>query len=149
MICRFKLFRSDFNWLKDQGMRYHYQAEIDRDGWDAVMRRTLDDLSGCERVVVTVDVDIIASAHVPGTGGREVDGPTPSQMMEMVRALAIGTNVVLLDVSEYNPMLDTRSGQSAIVVQKLVTHFMTGLAAKKRGITDPFYMHPEMLDDGK
>ena len=130
-------------------MKYHYQAEIERDGWDKVMRRTLDDLADCDRVLVTVDIDIIASAHMPGTGGREVDGPTPSEMLQMIRALAIGTNVVLLDIAEYNPMLDSRSGQSAIVVQKMMTHFMTGLAAKKRGITDPFYLHPEMIDDGR
>lgn len=143
------VIRDDFRVLVDKGMRYHYQAEIERDGWDTVTRRVLDDVKDCENLLVTVDIDIIASAHMPGTGGREVDGPTPAQMLQMVRALAIQNNVVLFDVAEYNPMLDSRDGQSALVVTKLMTHFMTGLAARKRGITDPFYLHPQMVDDGR
>jgi len=143
------VIRDDFKYMVDKGMRYHYQAEIERDGWDTVMRRTLADLKHIDNLLVTVDIDIIASAHMPGTGGREPDGPTPAQMMQMVRALAIQNNVILFDVAEFNPMLDTRSGQSATVVTKLMAHFMAGLAARKRGITDPFYYHPEMIDDGR
>ena len=143
------VIREDWKFMVDKGMKYHYQAEIERDGWDAVMRRTLDDVKHCENLVLTVDLDIIASAHMPGTGGREPDGPTPSQMMQMVRALAIQNNVVLFDLAEYNPMLDSASNQSAVVTIKLMAHFMTGLAARKRGVTDPFYYHPQMVDDGR
>ena len=142
-------YRGDFKYMVDQGMRYHYQAEIERDGWDTVMRRTLDDVQHCENLLVTIDIDIIASAHMPGTGGREPDGPTPAQMMQMARALAIQNNVILFDVAEYNPMLDSKSSQSGLVTIKLMHHFMAGLAARKRGITDPFYYHPEMIDDGR
>ena len=28
-------------------------------------------------------------------------------------------------------------------------HVLAGLAARERGITDPFYYHPKMIDDGR
>ena len=46
-------------------------------------------------------------------------------------------------------MLDSRNGQTATVVRGLMDHFIWGFAARKRGITDPFYLHPLNVDDGR
>ena len=55
----------------------------------------------------------------------------------------------LVEISEYNPMLDTRAWQTATVVRQLMQHFIYGKAAAMRGINDPFYYHPQMIDDGR
>ena len=132
-----------------RGVKWHYQAEIEKDGWVTVLQRVLDDVKGIENLVVSIDIDIMNSAYVPGTGARHPDGPTPSEMMQAIRALAIQNNVVAVEISEYNPLMDTSSFQTAIVVRELMRHFFVGLAAKKRGIKDPFYYHPMMVDDGR
>ena len=137
------------NWAKAKGVRYHYQAEIERDGWEAVMRRVIEESKRFENLVVTVDIDIMDQKDVPGTGGREPDGPTASEMMKMMRALGIQNNVVMVEICEYNPMLDSRAFQTATVVRQLMLHFLYGKAAAMRGIADPFYYHPEMVDDGR
>ena len=80
---------------------------------------------------------------------RQPDGPSSEEMMRMIRALAIQNNVVLIEISEYNPMLDSRNHQTATVVRNLMEHYLYGLAAKKRGIKDPFYYHPDMIHDGR
>jgi hypothetical protein len=57
--------------------------------------------------------------------------------------------VVLVEISEYNPMLDSRNNQTAIVVRNLMEHYLYGLAARMRGIKDPLYYHPDMIYDGR
>ena len=59
-----------------------------------------------------------------------------------------GLNVVMVDITEYNPMMDSRSFQTATVVRQLMQHFIYGKAAAMRGVTDPFHYHPDMVDDG-
>ena len=140
---------SMMKWTRDNGFRYHFKAEIEKDGWDTVMRRALDDVKDCENLVITLDIDLMDQVYVPGTGGREPDGPTSQQMQQMMRALGIQNNVVFIEISEYNPMLDHRNYQTATVVRRLMEHFLYGLAARKRGITDPFYYHPLNIDDGR
>ena len=137
----------DMKFLRSHGVRYHLQPEIERDGWETVVKKLLDDLKDVENLVITVDIDILPGAFVPGTGAREPDGPTPAQMNQVMRALAIAKNVVVVDICEYNPTLDDKSENTAIVVEWLMRHFLAGLAARKRGITDPFYYHPDSVDD--
>jgi agmatinase len=103
----------------------------------------------CENLLVTLDIDIMNAAEVPGTGGREPDGPTAAQMMRMVRALGIQNNLIAIEISEYAPLLDNHNFQTATVVRQLMLHTIYGMAARKRGITDPFYCHPDMCDDGR
>ena len=112
------------------------------------MERVLEEAKRFDKVVITVDIDVMDAVYVPGVGGREVDGPDAMQMMRAMRQLAIATNVVAFEISEYNPMLDSRSFQTAHVVNRLMRSFLHGLVAKKRGITDPNYIHPKALDHG-
>jgi agmatinase len=136
-------------WLKENDIRVHYQAEIEKDGWETVMNRVLEEVKDIENLVVTIDVDVMNQVYVPGTGGREPDGPSSEEVMRLMRALGIQNNVVLVEISEYNPMLDSRNNQTATVVRKLMEHYLYGLAARKRGIKDPFYYHPDMIYDGR
>lgn len=137
----------DLDWLDAQGVRHHYAAEIERDGWDKVIERVLEESKDMEQILIMIDIDIIASNYVPGTGGREVDGITPREMAKMIRALTIQHNVLGIDVAEYNPMMDSRSFQTAEVVMFLLRNFIAAEAAKKRGITDPLYYAPRLVND--
>ena len=139
----------NLQWMHEKGIRFHFQAEIEKDGWDAVMKRVLKEVKDIPNLYVTVDIDVMASAYVPGTGGREVDGPTPAQVNQLLRAVAIQNNVAMMEISEYNPTLDSRSHQTALVCTGLMRSMLAGLGAKKKGIKDPFYYHPEQIDDGK
>jgi agmatinase len=135
-------------WSNSNGIRYHYQPEIEKDGWETVMRRVLEDVKG-KPLVVSVDIDIMSMAYVPGTGGREPDGPTAAEMMKMLRALAIQNDIIAFDIAEFNPVLDDPSQTTAITVDRLMRACIAGLAAKKRGVKDPFYYAPKAIDDGR
>ncbi len=111
--------------------------------------RVLKETKNIENLVITLDIDIMAANYVPGTGGREVDGITPKQMAKMLRALTIQNNVVALDVAEYNPMMDSRSFQTAEVVMFMLRNFIAGEAAKRRGITNPLHYDAKLVGDEK
>ena len=140
---------AQMKWTRANGMRYHFKAEIEKDGWETVMKRALDDVKDCKNLAISLDIDLMDQVYVPGTGGREPDGPSSQQMNQMMRALAIQNNVVSIEICEYNPLLDNRNHQTATVVRGLMDHFLFGLAARKRGIKDPFYLHPLNIDDGR
>ena len=70
-------------------------------------------------------------------------------MAKMLRALTIQNNVIALDVAEYNPMMDSRSFQTAEVVMFMLRNFIAAEAAKRRGITDPLYYDPKLVGDQK
>ena len=120
---------------------------MERDGRDKVIKRVLEESKDMEQILIMIDIDIIASNYVPGTGGREVDGITPREMAKMIRALTLQHNVLGIDVAEYNPMMDSRSFQTAEVVMFLLRNFIAAEAAKKRGITDPLYYAPRLVRD--
>lgn len=138
------------NYMRDRGVRWHYQAEIERDGWETVMRRFVEDVKDIENLVVTVDIDMISSAYSPGSSGREADGPSWPELNKALRALMIQNNVVAIEISEYNPLLDNKSAwQTAMGVNYAMRHALAGMAARKKGITDPYYYHPALFDDGR
>ncbi len=138
------------NYMRDKGVRWHYQAEIERDGWEAVMKRFLEDVKHIENLVITVDIDLISSAYAPGSAGREADGPNWPELNRALRALTIQNNVVAIEISEYNPLLDNKSAwQTAMGVNYAMRHALAGMAARKKGITDPFYYHPDLFKDGR
>ena len=55
-----------FRWMREQNMRYHTMAEIERDGWDAVMERILLEANdGPEHLYVSFDIDVLDPAYTP------------------------------------------------------------------------------------
>ncbi len=129
------------------GERYHYRAEFERDGFDAVWKRILKETEG-RRVFISFDVDCIDPAHAPGVSNPTPGGFLPTEGMRMVRELAINSDVVGISFEEYNPFMDDRHYNTALMIDALMRSFLAGKAARKKGITDPGYRTPEFLDHG-
>ena len=135
-----------FLWMRKQGMRYHTMAEIDRDGWDAVMTRVLAEaLDGPERLHISFDIDVIDPAFAPGTGTPEPGGPTPREMMPLIRNLCALKNVVGMDMVEVAPLLDP-GYTTTLVANRILKECLTGMALRKKGITQRNYLSPLTVD---
>src|SRR4029079_11007129 len=51
------------DWMRDQGMRWHLMAEIDRLGFEAVLAESISQaLDGPEAIYLSVDVDVLDPA---------------------------------------------------------------------------------------
>lgn len=119
-------------------------AEFERDGFDKVWGRIKEELKG-KKVYISVDIDVMDPAHVPGTSNPEAGGLTAIEMLTMLRGLAIQNEVAMIDFVEYTPLLDDRHYNTGLLINRLMRATLAGMAARKKGITDPDYIAPEML----
>ena len=140
----------DLAWMRDHGMRYHFMAEVERHGWDHVMERALEEAKegGAEYLYISLDIDVLDPAFAPGTGTPEPGGLTPRELFPLLRRLAAETNVIGMDLVELNPLVDP-TYVTALVANRCVREMLAGVAMRKKGITEPHYLAPEVLDHGQ
>ncbi len=138
-----------FNWMREKDMRYHTMAEIERDGWDAVMDRVLNEANdGPEYLYISFDIDVLDPAYTPGTGTPESGGLTPREVFPLVRTLCSENNLVGFDLVELNPLVDP--GYTTVLNSgRLVQECLTGIAMRKKGITDRGYHNPLTVEDAQ
>ncbi len=71
---------------------------------------------------VSVDIDVIDSAYLPGTGSVVIGGITPVHVQQILGILR-GANVRAIDVMEVSPPLDP-TGRSIRYAAELLTYFL-------------------------
>ena len=72
---------------------------------------------------------------------------TPMQMMNAERGLAAQNQIVGIDLVEVNPIVDS-SYLGPLVATSILREALTGIAMRKKGITDPYYRDPKWLSHG-
>ncbi|MDX1406444.1 MAG: agmatinase family protein, partial [Woeseiaceae bacterium] len=97
-----------FEWMREEGLRYHPMAEVEKNGWDATMDRVLKEAveDGPEYIFISFDVDVLDPAYMPGTGTPEPGGLTTREAFPIVRRLCAEKNVVGFELVELNPLVD-------------------------------------------
>lgn len=133
-------------WVREIGDKYHFMPEFERDGFEAVWDRIKEEVKG-KKLYISVDIDVLDTAHVPGTSNPEPGGMTSMQLLSMLRGLAIQNEVIMIDFVEYSPLLDDRHYNTGILINRLMRATLAGIAGRKVGITDPDYIAPEMLSN--
>jgi len=135
-----------FQWMRQQGMRYHTMAEVERDGWDSVMRRVIAEaLDGPSKLHISFDIDVMDPAFAPGTGTPEPGGTTPREIFPLIRNLCAQKDVVGMDMVEVAPLLDP-SYTTTLVANRILKECLTGIALRRRGVTQPNYLSPLVTD---
>ena len=134
-------------WQRKVGERYHYMAEFEEDGFDTVWARVLEEVKG-KRLHISFDVDAVDPSYVPGVSNPDPGGFTSAQAIRMVRELAIQNEVAVIEFDEYSPIYDDTHYNTALVIDRMMRAFLAGKALRKKGITDPNYVDPEVLNHG-
>lgn len=136
-----------FEWMRENDMRYHTMAEIERDGWDAVMDRVLNEANdGPEYLYISFDIDVLDPSFTPGTGTPEPGGLTTREVFPLIRTLCSENNLVGFDLVELNPLVDP--GYTTVLnAGRVVQECLTGIAMRKKGITDRGYYNPLTVED--
>ncbi len=141
---------SDLDWMRQNGVKYRFMHEIDAKGWRKVLKEVLAEVEAMkiENVFLSLDTDVLDMAYAPGMGTPEPGGMTPRELFPMLRGVAAATNVVGVEMVELNPITDTTylSRKSAYMALREI---LTGMAMRKKGITDPFYVDPKLKDHGR
>ena len=135
-----------FEWMRENGLRYHTMAQIERDGWEKTMSEVLDEaLDGPEFLFISFDVDVLDPAYMPGTGTPEPGGLTTREVFPIVRNLCSMNQVVGFELVELNPLADP-GYTTALNSTRVLKECLTGMAMRKRGITEKNYLSPLTTD---
>ena len=121
---------SVFDWMREQGMRWHTIHDIQRRGFEAVLAEAIEQaLDGPQRIYLSVDIDVLDPAYAPGTGTPEPGGLTARELLQAVREVSLRTEVAAADVVEVSPPYDV-AGITAEVAHRVVLEVLSALAAK-------------------
>jgi agmatinase len=121
-----------WQWMAEQGMRWHMMDEVHRRGLDAVLTDAIAEaMEGVDHLYVSVDIDSLDPAYAPGTGTPEPGGIASVDMVRAMRRLAIETPLVAFDVMEVAPAYD-HADCTVNVAHRLIMEILSGLAWKNR-----------------
>ncbi|OGO51134.1 MAG: agmatinase [Chloroflexi bacterium RBG_16_68_14] len=122
---------SVFDWMREQGMRWHTIHDIQRRGFEAVLTEAIEQaLDGPDRIYLSVDIDVLDPAYAPGTGTPEPGGLTARELLQAVREVTLRTELAGADVVEVSPPYDA-AGITAEVAHRVVMEILSALAAKR------------------
>lgn len=143
--------KSGFEWMREQGMRYHTMAEIERRGWPAVLERVIKEATEEGRKIhISFDIDVLDPAHTVATGTPVPGGLTMREGIAIVRRLCAEANVVGFDLVELHPALDPTYA-STLNSAYIIKACLTGLAMNREGMKAEYYLSPlsseHALDD--
>ncbi len=78
--------KAGFQWMREQGMRYHNMAEVEQRDWDAVLDRVVAEASEEGRKLhISFDIDVLDPAFAVATGTPVPGGLTMREAITIVR----------------------------------------------------------------
>ena len=123
---------AEFAWQAGHGITSLFMHDVRDHGIVEITRRAIETV-GPGPTFLTVDVDVLDPAFIPGTGTPEPGGMTPTELLPAVRRLAAELELVGLDVVEVIPTAVGSADISSLVADRIVREALTGLAVRRRG----------------
>jgi agmatinase len=122
---------TEFGWQAERGVTSLFAHDVRDLGIREVVARAVAAV-GEGPVYLTVDVDVLDPAYLPGgTGTPEPGGLTASELLLGVRLVATELDLVGLDVVEVIPTAVGSADVTALVAERVVREIVTGLALRR------------------
>jgi len=100
-------------------------AEVRRDGMNEAIKRALHHVAHCEVLAVDCDIDVIDRSQFPAAPGARPGGMAVHDFFYAVRRLASEPRVRVIDLTEWDPPLDT-TDLSALTAARWVAECLAG-----------------------
>ncbi len=121
-----------FEWMKEQGFRYHFMREIEERGAEAVVAQAIDEaLDGPDHVYLSLDIDVIDPGMAPGTGTPEPGGMLTREVLRAIRQIVLAVDLAGMDVVEVSPPYD-HAETTAMAANRAALEAISALAVRKR-----------------
>jgi agmatinase len=118
---------AEFAWQAERGITSLFMHDVRDLGIREVVRRAIEAV-GSGPTYLTVDVDVLDPAFVPGTGTPEPGGMTAVDLLLAVRTVAAELDLIGLDVVEVIPTGIGTDDYSALVADRVLREALTGIA---------------------
>ncbi|MEM6930711.1 MAG: agmatinase family protein [Myxococcota bacterium] len=141
---------SALKFQRSAGIRTIYMADIRDRGWGAVAEQILDLVTSDgfpDKLYISLDLDFYDASVAPGTTAPEHGGVMPVDFFPLLRALSIAKPLAGIDIVEVSPMNDDRSGTTMLLASRTYFEIMVGMALRKQGVEDPWYLAPDLLSE--
>jgi agmatinase len=120
-----------FEWMREQGLRWHLMREIEERGAEAVVDDAIAEaLDGPDAIYISVDIDVIDPGSAPGTGTPEPGGLLPREVLRAVRRIAAAVEVAAMDIVEVSPPYD-HAEVTSMAGNRIALELISALAAKR------------------
>lgn len=121
------------SWMAEKQMRSYEMTEVVERGLgpcltEAFVQATDD----CDRVFLSVDVDVVDPGLAPGTGTPEPGGLSSRQLLDAVRRIGMELPLAGVDVVEVSPPYD-HAEVTAYLANRVVLEVLSGIAWRRRG----------------
>ena len=100
-------------------------GDVRRDGIEHAIDRALDHVSHCDALVIDCDIDVIDRSQFPAAPGGRAGGMAAHDFYYAVRRLASDARVRVIDLTEWDPPLDT-TDLSALTAARWVAECLAG-----------------------
>jgi arginase family enzyme len=100
-------------------------GEIRRDGIGQAIDRALEHVAHCDALVIDCDIDVIDRSQLPAAPGARAGGMGVHDFFHAVRRLASDQRVRVIDLTEWDPPLDT-TDLSALTAARWVAECLAG-----------------------
>jgi agmatinase len=121
---------AEFAWQRERGITSLFMHDVRDRGIREVIREALE-IVGAGPVFLTVDIDVLDPAFIPGgTGTPEPGGMTTSELLWAARTVAAELDVVGADLVEVIPTGVGSADSAALAGERVVREILTGLAIR-------------------
>ncbi len=120
-----------FEWMREQGFRYHFMREIEERGAEAVIAQAIDEaLDGPDHVYLSLDIDVIDPGMAPGTGTPEPGGMLTREVLRAIRQIVGAVDLAGMDIVEVSPPYD-HAETTSMAANRAALEAISALAVRK------------------
>ncbi len=96
-----------FDWMQEQGLRWHLMREIEERGAEAVIADAIAEaLDGPDLIYLSIDIDVVDPGMAPGTGTPEPGGMLTRELLRAIRQIVGAVDLAGMDIVEVSPPYD-------------------------------------------
>jgi formimidoylglutamase len=124
--------QATFDWMKEQGLRWHLMREIEERGAEAVIAEAIAEaIDGVDSIYLSIDIDVIDPGLAPGTGTPEPGGMLTREVLRAIRQIVGAVPLAGMDIVEVSPPYD-QAETTAMAANRAALEAISALAVRRR-----------------
>lgn len=124
--------KETFDWMQEQGLRWHLMREIEERGPEPVIADAIAEaLDGPDSIYLSLDIDVIDPGMAPGTGTPEPGGMLTREVLRAIRQIVGAVDLAGMDIVEVSPPYD-QAETTAMAANRAALEAISALAVRRR-----------------